>query len=78
MGDDARSLEIIAAAIIRIWRKDRFPPTIAELQEEFDHARQGAANARRVVTKMIALLDNAEEILAATGGFDEARKGIRP
>jgi hypothetical protein len=77
MGNDAFSTEIIAAAIIRIWRKDRFPPTIAELQDEFDHARQGAVNARRVVAKMIALLDNAEEILAATGDVDESRKGIR-
>jgi hypothetical protein len=77
MGDDAHSPQVAAAAIIRIWRKDRFPPTIAELQDEFDHARQGAVNARRVVAKMIALLDNAEEILAATGDFDEACKGIR-
>lgn len=77
IGDDAFSPEIIAAAIIRIWRKDKFPPTIAELRDEFDHARQGAVNARRVVAKMIALLDNAEEILAATDDFDEARKGIR-
>ncbi|MFZ3178644.1 MAG: hypothetical protein WA156_00180 [Methylocystis silviterrae] len=77
MGDDAFSPEIIAAAIIRIWRKDKFPPTIAELRDEFNHAHQGAANARRVVAKMIALLDNCEEILAATDDFDEARKGIR-
>ena len=77
LGDQALSPEILAAAIIRIWRKDRFPPTIAELLDECDRARQGAASARRVVAKMIALLDNAEEILAATGDFDEARKGIR-
>jgi hypothetical protein len=77
MGDDAHSPEITAATILRIWRKDRYPPTIAELRNEFDHARQGVANARRVVAKMIALLDNAEEILAATDDFDEARKGNR-
>ena len=72
IGDHALSPEVLAAAILRIWRKDRFPPTIAELLDECDRARQGAANARRVVTKMIVLLDNAEEILAATGDFGEA------
>lgn len=77
LGDHALAPEIMAAAIIRIWRMDRFPPTIAELLDECDRARQGAINARRVVTKMIALLDNAEEVLIATGDFDEARKGIR-
>ena len=73
----APSPEIFAAAIIRIWRKDRFPPTIAELLDECESARQSAANARRVVAKMIALLDNAEEVIDATGDPDEGRKGIR-
>jgi hypothetical protein len=59
--------EILAAAIVRIWRKNKFPPTISELLDECNRARQGATNARRVVAKMIALLDNAEEILGATG-----------
>jgi len=77
IGDHAVSPEVLAVAILRIWRKDRFPPTIAELVDECERAQQHAANARRVVTKMIALLDNAEEILSATGDFDEARKGIR-
>jgi hypothetical protein len=77
LGDHAPSPEIFAAAIVRIWRGDRFPPTIAELLEECDRARQSAANARRVVAKMIALLDNAEEALDATGDPDEGRKGIR-
>lgn len=76
MGDDALSPEIIAATIIRIWRKVRFPPTIAELLDEFDHARQGAVNARRVVAKMIALLDNAEEILIATGDIDQPKNAF--
>ena len=76
MGHDALSPEILAAAIIRIWRKDRFLPTIAELQDEFDHACQSAVNARRVVTKMIALLDNAEEILIATGDIDQPKKAF--
>jgi hypothetical protein len=76
MGEYAHSPEVTAAAIIRIWRKDRFPPTIAELQDEFDHAHQGAVNARRVVTKMIALLDNAEEILIATGDIDQPKRAF--
>ncbi|MBM3564282.1 MAG: hypothetical protein FJX16_00085 [Alphaproteobacteria bacterium] len=67
VGDHALAPEILAAAIVRIWRKDRFPPTISEVLDECDHARQGATNARRVVTKMLALLDNAEEVLIATG-----------
>jgi mRNA-degrading endonuclease HigB of HigAB toxin-antitoxin module len=74
IGDQALSPDIFAAAIIRIWRKDRFPPTLAELLDECDRARQSAANARRVVAKMIALLDNAEEVLDATGDPGEHRK----
>jgi len=77
-GDHAHSPEVLAAAIIRIWRKDRFPPTIAELSDECDRAREGAANARRVVAKMIALLDNAEEVLVAMGDFEEGRQGEVP
>ena len=67
LGDETLAPEILAAAIVRIWRKDKFPPTISELLDERDRARQGATNARRVVAKMIALLDNAEETLSATG-----------
>ena len=78
IGDQALSAEILAAAILRIWRKDRFPPTIAELLDECDHALQGAANARRVVAKMIALLDNAEEVLIATGDINEGTTAMRP
>jgi hypothetical protein len=74
LGDHAPSPDIFAAAIIRIWRKDRFPPTVAELLDECESARQGAANARRVVAKLIALLDNAEEVLDATGDPGEQRK----
>ncbi len=78
IGDQALSPEILAAAILRLWRKDRFPPTIAELLDECDHALQGAANARRVVAKMIALLDNAEEVLIATGDINEGTTAMRP
>jgi hypothetical protein len=75
IGDHTLASEILAAAIVRIWRKDRFPPTIAELLDECDHARQGAINARRVVTKMLAILDNAQEILIATGDIGQTQTG---
>lgn len=75
IGDHPLASEILAAAIVRIWRKDRFPPTIAELLDECDHARQGATNARRVATKMLAILDNAEEILIATGDIGPTPTG---
>ncbi len=78
LGDHAPSPDIFAVAIIRIWRKDRFPPTIAELLEECDRAQQSAANARRVVAKMIALLDNAEEVLIATRDSDLGREEKGP
>lgn len=67
LGEIVLSAQILAAAIVRIWRKDRFPPTIADLLDECERARQAALNARRVVAKMIALLDNAEEVIAFAG-----------
>jgi len=66
-GDQTPSPEILAAAILKIWRRDRFPPTLAELLDECGRARQGAISARRVVAKMITLLDNSEEVLIAAG-----------
>ncbi|GEM_PF-3741212 len=42
------SPEILAAAIARIRRKDRIPPTIAKRLDECERARQAALNARRV------------------------------
>ena len=74
MGEHALSAETFAAAIIRVWRKNRFPPSISELLDECEEARQAATNARRVVSKMLALLDNAEEALLATEGLDEAER----
>lgn len=76
--DHALAPEILAAAIVRIWRKNKFPPTISELLDECDRARQGALNARRVVTKMLALLDNAEEVLFANRISTDGRKGDGP
>jgi hypothetical protein len=66
------SPQVLATAIVRIWRKDRFPPTIADLLDECERARQAALNARRVVAKMIALLDNSEEAIIASDGSGEA------
>jgi len=74
MRDHALSAEIFAAGIFRVWRKNRFPPSVSQLLDECEEARQAATNARRVVSKMLALLDNAEEALMATGGFDEAER----
>jgi hypothetical protein len=48
------------------------------LLDECDRARQGATNVRRVVTKMLALQDNAEEVLFATGISRKGRKGDEP
>jgi hypothetical protein len=78
IGGRALSPEILAAAIVRIWRKNKFPPAISELLDECEEATQAATNARRVVTKMLALLDNAEDALIATGGFDEASASFQP
>jgi hypothetical protein len=75
LGGHSPSPEILAAAIVRTWRKDKFPPTIAGLLEECDRARQGVLNARRLVGKMIALLDNAEEVLFEAGDLGLGRKG---
>ncbi|MGO9431932.1 hypothetical protein [Rhodoblastus sp.] len=77
IGERKPSADIVAAAIVRIWRKNRLPPSIAEFIEECDEARQAATNARRVVAKMLALLDNAEEAIVADGGFDDASTAFR-
>jgi len=70
VGDRSLSPEVLAAGTIRVWRKNRFPPSIADFLDECDVVAKGAANARRVVTKMLAL-DNAEDALVATGDLDE-------
>jgi len=72
--DHALPPELFAAATVRLWRKNRFPPTISELSDECDYARRAATNAWRVVTKVLALLDNAEEAIIATEDLDGARK----
>ncbi len=70
----APSPEIFTTAIVRIWREDRFPPTIAELLVACESAWQSVASARRVVAKVIALLDNAEEVLDMRSDSEEERK----
>lgn len=72
IGDTGLSPEIAAAAIARGWRKNRFPPSIAEFLDEYEEAAKAAAGTRRVVTKMLALLDNAEDVLVATGNLNDA------
>jgi hypothetical protein len=74
LGETVLSPQVLAAAIVRIWRKDRFPPTIADLLDECERARQAALNARRVVAKMIELLDNAEEALASVSDLRDDRR----
>lgn len=78
LGETVLSPQVLAAAIVRIWRKDRFPPTIADLLEECERARQAALNARRVVVKMITLLDNAEEAIIASDSAGDGRKRAGP
>jgi hypothetical protein len=75
LGATVLSPEILAAAIVRIWRKGRFPPTIADLLDECERARQATLNARRVVAKMITLLDNAEEAIASVNDLRSDGKG---
>jgi hypothetical protein len=61
------SPQIVAAAISRVWRKNRFPPSISELLDEFSEMTKAATSTRHVITKMIVLRDNAEDALIATG-----------
>ena len=72
LGDQRFSPDSVAAAIVRIWRKNKFAPSLSELIDECDEAKQAASLARRVATKMLALLDNAEDALTATGDLKGA------
>jgi hypothetical protein len=72
MGDRALSQEILAAAIVRVWRKIRFPPSISEFLDECEGAKKAATGTRATIKKMLALLDNAEDALVATGDLSEA------
>ncbi len=67
------SPQIVAAAISRVWRKSRFPPSISEFLDECSEMTKAATSTRRVITKMIALRDNAEDALIATGDLPEVR-----
>ena len=77
IGDRRPSADVVAAAIVRIWRKNRVSPSLAEFIEQCDEARQAASNSQRVVAKMLALLDNAEEALFRGGGLDDGSNILR-
>jgi len=64
------SPQIVAATISRVWRKNRFP-SIAEFLDECSEMTKAATTTHRVITKMIALRDNAEDALIATGDLPE-------
>ncbi|MGO9770933.1 MAG: hypothetical protein ACLPSW_15545 [Roseiarcus sp.] len=72
IGDRRPSADIVAAAIVRIWRKNRVTPSLAEFLAQCEDARQAVSNTRRVVAKMLALLDNAEEAVVVSSGRSEA------
>jgi hypothetical protein len=71
------SPQIVAAAISRVWRKNRFPPSISEFLDECSEMTKTATTTRRVITKMIALRDNAEDALIATGDLPEVSESTR-
>lgn len=75
---DQFSPQIVAAAISCVWRKNKFPPSIAEFLDECADMTKAAASTRRVITKMIALRDNAEDALIATGDLPEVPASFRP
>jgi len=77
IGNRGPSADIVAAAIVRIWRQNRVPPSLAEFITQCDEARQAVSNARRVVAEMLALLDNAEEALFQRGGLDDDSNPLR-
>jgi len=73
-----RSLaDYCAAGYMRIWRQNRVPPSLAEFITQCDEARQAVSNTRRVVAKMLPLLDNAEEAIIAASGFNNSSTAFR-
>ncbi len=77
IGDRRPSADVVAAAIVRIWRKNRVSPSLAEFIAQCEDARQAVSNSQRVVAKMLALLDNAEEALFPGGGPDDGSNILR-
>ena len=75
---DQISPEILAAAVSGVWRSQRFPPSISEFLDECRDITKSATSARRVIRKMIALRDNAEDALMATGDLTEVFVSHRP
>jgi hypothetical protein len=74
---DQVSPQIVAAAISRVWRKNRFPPSISEVLDECSEMTNAVTSTRRVITKMIALRDNAEDALIATGDLPGVSASFR-
>jgi hypothetical protein len=72
------SPQIVAAAISRVWQKNKFPPSISEFLDECSEMTKAAITTRRVITKMIALRDNAEDALIATGDLPGVSASYRP
>lgn len=77
-GEQLLSPEILAAAISRVWRKNRFPPSISEFLNGCAEMTKAATSTRRVIMKMIALRDNAEDALIASGDLNEVSASFRP
>jgi hypothetical protein len=67
----SKGRQIVAAAISRVRRKNKFPPSISEVLDECSEMTKAATSTRQVITKMIALRDNAEDALIATGDLPE-------
>jgi hypothetical protein len=74
---DQVSPQIVAAAISRVWRKNRFPPSISEVLDECLEMTKAATSTRHAITKMIALRDNAEDALIATGDLPDVSASLR-
>jgi hypothetical protein len=72
------SPQIVAAAISHVWRKNKFSPSISEVLDECSEMTKAATSTRQVITKMIALRDNAEDALIATGDLPGVSASFRP
>ena len=77
LSEDQLSPQILGAAISRVWRKNRFPPSIAEFLDECSEMTKAATSTHRVITKMIAMRDNAEDALIVTGDLPEVSESSR-
>jgi hypothetical protein len=65
------SPDVVAAAIVRIWRKAKYPPTISEFLEECEETKQLTTHIRRAVAKMLELRNDADIALVRIEGGPE-------